>query len=220
MAGQVARPATPVDDHGADRAGGDGATSSLPVQAPTIASSSQPQGKLISDECKSINASTKGFETSVRKLLKCNAKVGKGKADLPFFAQDTTGTRYPAGMPFSGLLPPQCKERDWVFMVTIPVGAARRSVLRMSKCLRSSSQRYEVSHLRRISGKNAPQPCARRRLNATSTQRDWRKRRIAFWRSASSQNTEACSTASTRNCAPSRHVQRTKRRTSSKRWRS
>ena len=43
-------------------------------------------------------ASTKGFEASVRKLLKCNAKVDKGKADLQIFAQDTTGTRYPAGI--------------------------------------------------------------------------------------------------------------------------
>ena len=34
----------------------------------------------------------------MRKLLKCNAKVDKGKADLQLFAQDTTGTRYPASI--------------------------------------------------------------------------------------------------------------------------
>ena len=83
--------------------------------------------------------STKGFEASVRKLLKCNAKVDKGKADLQLFAQDTTGTRYPAGIrPFKSAAEmveldstlSQCKERDWVFMVTIPVGTSRKSALR------------------------------------------------------------------------------------------
>ena len=82
--------------------------------------------------------STNGFEASVRKLLKCNAKVDKGKADLQLFAQDTTGTRYPAGIrPFKSAAEmveldstlSQCKERDWVFMVTIPVGTSRRSAL-------------------------------------------------------------------------------------------
>ena len=34
-------------------------------------------------------ASTKGFEASVRKLLKCNTKVDKGKDDLQVFAEDT-----------------------------------------------------------------------------------------------------------------------------------
>ena len=38
-------------------------------------------------------ASTKGFEASVRKLLKCNTKVDKGNDDLQVFAEDTTGTR-------------------------------------------------------------------------------------------------------------------------------
>ena len=83
-------------------------------------------------------ANTKGFEASVRKLLKCNAKVDKGKADLQLFAQDTTGTRYPADIrPFKSAAEmveldstlSQCKERDWVFMVTIPVGTTRRSAL-------------------------------------------------------------------------------------------
>ena len=78
----------------ADRAGSGGAALTLPVQTPTIASTSPPLNKLTSDETKSIMASTKGFEASVRKLLKCN--VDKGKADLQLFAQDTTGTRYPA----------------------------------------------------------------------------------------------------------------------------
>ena len=138
LAGQMARPAAPVGAEGADRAGSGGAALTPPVQTPIIASTSPPLNKLTSDETKSIMASTKGFEASVRKLLKCNAKVDKGKADLQLFAQDTTGTRYPAGIrPFKSAAEmveldstlSQCKERDWVFMVTIPVGTSRRSAL-------------------------------------------------------------------------------------------
>ena len=138
LAGQMARPAAPVGTEGADRAGSGGAALTPPVQTPIIASTSPPLNKLTSDETKSIMASTKGFEASVRKLLKCNAKVDKGKADLQLFAQDTTGTRYPADIrPFKSAAEmveldstlSQCKERDWVFMVTIPVGTTRRSAL-------------------------------------------------------------------------------------------
>ena len=125
LAGQMARPTAPVGTEG-------GAALTPPVQTPIIASTSPPLNKLTSEETKSIMASTKGFEASVRKLLKCNAKVDKGKADLQLFAQDTTGTRYPAGIrPFKSAAwmveldstLSQCKERDWVFMVTIPVGS-------------------------------------------------------------------------------------------------
>ena len=137
LAGQMARPAAPVGAEGADRAGS-GAALTPPVQKPIIASTSPPLNKLTSDETKSIMTSTKGFEASVRKLLKCNAQVDKGKADLQLFAQDTTGTRYPAGIrPFKSAAEmveldstlSQCKERDWVFMVTIQVGTSRRSAL-------------------------------------------------------------------------------------------
>ena len=130
----MARSAAPVGAEGADRAGSGGATSTPPVQAPVIASSSPPLGKLTADESKSIMASTKGFEASVRKLLKCNTKVDKGKDDLQVFAEDTTGTRYPAGIrPFRSPAEmveldstlSQCKERDWVFMVTVPMGTSR-----------------------------------------------------------------------------------------------
>ena len=81
-------------------------------------------------------ASTKGFEASVRKLLKCNTKVDKGNGDLQVFAEDTTGTRYPAGIrPFRSPAEmveldstlSQCKERDWVFIVTVPMGTSRRA---------------------------------------------------------------------------------------------
>ena len=98
LAGQMTRPTVPVGAEGADRAGSGGVAPTPPAQTPTIASSSPTLGKLTSDETKSIMASTKGFEASVRKLLKCNAKVDKGTADLQIFAQDTTGTRYPAGV--------------------------------------------------------------------------------------------------------------------------
>ena len=83
---------------GADRAGSGSAALTPPVQTPIIASTSPPLNKLTYDETKSIMTITKGFEASVRKLLKCNAKVDKGTADLQLFAQDTTGTRYPAGI--------------------------------------------------------------------------------------------------------------------------
>ena len=94
LAGQMTRPAAPVGTEGADRAGSGGAALTPPVQTP-ITSTSPPLNKLTSDETKSIMASTKGFEASVRKLLKCNAKVDKGKADLQLFAQDTTGHEVP-----------------------------------------------------------------------------------------------------------------------------
>ena len=90
-----------------------------------IASSSPPLGKLTADESKSIMASTKGFEASVRKLLKCNTK-------------DTTSTRYPAAIrPFRSPAEmveldstlSQCKERGWVPMVTFPMGSSRRASL-------------------------------------------------------------------------------------------
>ena len=70
----------------------------------------------------------------MRKLLKCNTKVDKGKDDLQVFSEDTTGTRYPAGIrPFRSPAEmveldstlSQCKERDWVFMVTIPMCTTR-----------------------------------------------------------------------------------------------
>ena len=93
LAGQMARSAAPVGAEGADRARSGGATSTPPVQAPLIASSSPPLGKLTADESKSIMASTKGFEASVQKLLKCNTKVDKGKDELQFSAEDTTNTR-------------------------------------------------------------------------------------------------------------------------------
>ena len=134
LAGQMARSAAPIGAEGADRATGGGATPTPPVQAPMIA----PLGKLTSDESKSIMASTKGFEASVRKLLKCNTKVDKGKADLQVIAEDTTGPRYPAGirplrspaeMVELDSTHPQCKERDWVFVVTIPMGISRRTAL-------------------------------------------------------------------------------------------
>ena len=64
---KMARSAAPVGAEGADRAGSGGATSTPPVQAPVIASSSPPLGQLSADESKSIMASTKGFEASVRK---------------------------------------------------------------------------------------------------------------------------------------------------------
>ena len=79
LAGHMARSAAPVGAEGADRAWSGGAPSTPPVQAPVIASSSPPLGKLTADESKSIMASTKGFEASVRKLPKCNTKVDKGK---------------------------------------------------------------------------------------------------------------------------------------------
>ena len=72
----------------------------------------------------------------MRKLLKCNTKVDKGKDDLQVFAEDTTGTRYPAGIrPFRSPAEmveldstlSQCKERGWVFMVTIPMSTSRRA---------------------------------------------------------------------------------------------
>ena len=138
LAGQMARPAAPVGAEGADRAGSGGAALTPLVQTPIIASTSPRLNKLTSDETKSIMASTKGFEASVWKLLKCNAKVDKGKADLQLFAQDTTGTKYLAGIrPFKSAAEmveldstlSQCKERDWVFMATIPVGTSRRSAL-------------------------------------------------------------------------------------------
>ena len=138
LAGQMARSAAPVGAEGADRARSGGATSTPPVQAPMIASSSPPLGKLTADESKSIMASTKGFEASVRKLLKCNTKVDKGKDDLQVFAEDTTGTTYLAGIrPFRSPADmveldstlSQCKERDWVFMVTIRMGTSRRAAL-------------------------------------------------------------------------------------------
>ena len=147
LAGQKARPAAPVGTEGADRAGSGGAALTPPVQTPIIATTSPPLNKLTSDETKSIMASTKGFEASVRKLLKCNAKVDKGKADLQLFAQDTTGTRYPAGIRPSKSAAEmveldstlsQCKERDWVFMVTIPVGTTRRSALQKLHRVRST----------------------------------------------------------------------------------
>ena len=123
----MARSAAPVGAEGADRAGSGGATSTPPVQAPVIASSSPPLGQLTADESKSIMASTKGFEASVRKLLKCSTKVDKGKDDLQVFAEDTTSTRNPAGIrPFRSPADmveldstvSQCKERDWVSTVT------------------------------------------------------------------------------------------------------
>ena len=138
LAEQMTRPTVPVGAEGADRAGSGGVAPTPPAQTPTIASSSPTPGKLTSDETKSIMASTKGFEASVRKLLKCNAKVDKGKADLQIFAQDTTGTRYPAGVrPFKSAAEmveldsalSQCKERDWIFMVTIPAGTSQRAAL-------------------------------------------------------------------------------------------
>ena len=61
LAGQMARSAAPVGAEGADRARNGGATSSPPVQAPMIASSSLPLGKLTASESQSIMASTKGF---------------------------------------------------------------------------------------------------------------------------------------------------------------
>ena len=138
LAEQMTRPTVPVGAEGADRAGSGVVAPTPPAQTPIIASSSPTLGKLTSDETKSIMASTKGFEAKVRKLLKCNAKVDKGKSDLQIFAQDTTGTRYPAGVrPFRSAAEmveldstlSQCKERDWVFMVTIPVGTSRRTAL-------------------------------------------------------------------------------------------
>ena len=74
----------------------------------------------------------------MRKLLKCTTKVDKGKDDLQVFAEDTTGTRYPAGIrPFRSPAElveldatlSQCKERDWVFKVTNPMGTSRRAAL-------------------------------------------------------------------------------------------
>ena len=138
LAGQMARPAAPVGAEEADRAGSGGAALTPPVQTPITASTSPPLSKFTTDGTKSVMTSTKGFEASVRKLLKCNAKVAMGKADLQLFAQDTTDTRYPAGIrPFKSVAEmveldstlSQCKERDWVFMVTIPVGTSRRSAL-------------------------------------------------------------------------------------------
>ena len=205
LAGQMARPAAPVGAEGADRAGRGGATPTLPVQMPIVASSSPPL--LTSDESKSIMASTWGVEASVRKFLKCNAKVEKGHADLQIFAQDTTGTRCPAGIrPFRSAAEmvelestlSQCKKRDWVFMVTIPVGTSRRSALqnctvnmrclseaRMWRRWKNSSRRCVVRHRWHISWKNAQRPCAKRGPNATTTLRDWiflcvRKRPSAF----------------------------------------
>ena len=193
VAGQMARPSAPVGLEGANRAGSGGATPTPPAQMPTIASSSPPD-KLTSDECKSIMASTKSFETSVRKLLKCISKMDKGKADLQVFAQDTTGTRYPAGIrtfrsaaemvELDSTLS-QCKKRDWVFMVTIPMGTSRRSALQKLhrehamfvrstdvEGWRNSSRHHVVWHGWRASGKNAPQPCAKRGLNVIATLRD------------------------------------------------
>ena len=79
LAGQRARSAAPVGAEGADRAGSGGTISTPPVQAPMIASFSPPLGKLTADESKSIMASTKGFEASMRKLRKCNTKWTRAK---------------------------------------------------------------------------------------------------------------------------------------------
>ena len=131
----------------------------------------------------------------MRKLLKCNAKVDKGKADLQLFAQDTTSTRYLAGKrPFKSAAEmvelnstlSQCKERDWVFMVTIPVGTSRRSApqkLHREHAMFVRSTDVEAleeqqSTLRGLASlahfrEKSPQPCARRGLNATATRLDW-----------------------------------------------
>ena len=85
-----------------------------------------------------------------------------------------------------------------------------------------NNSRHCVVWLRlRISGRNAPQPCARRGLNATATRLDCiflcvLKQPIALCLSALSRITETCLIESTRNCALRKSGQTTRQRMNSK----
>ena len=191
-------------------------------------------------------ASTEGFEASVRKLLKCNTKVDKGN-DLQVFAEDTTGTRYPAGIrPFRSLAEmveldstlSQCKERDWVFMVTIPMGTLRRAALQKlhrehAMFVRSTdveALEEQQSTLRGLASLAHFRDKCTTALREARAERDSNTARLdfpvrterlwVFWQSAPSQNTEACSIESTRNCARNKSEQTIKQRMNSKRWKS
>ena len=238
---QQARPAAPVGTEGAHRAGSGGAALTPPVQTPIIASTSPPLNKLTSDETKSIMASTKGFEASVRKLLKCNAKVDKGKADLQLFAQDTTCTRYPAGIrSFKSAAEmveldstlSQCKERDWVFMVTIPVGTTRRSALQKlhrehATFVRSTdveALEEQQSTLRGLASLAHFREKCTTALREARAERDSNTARLDFpvrTETADcvlSRITETCLIESTRNCALRKSGQTTRQRMNPKRW--
>ena len=80
----------------------------------------------------------------------------------------------------------QGKERDWVFMVTIPMSTSRRAALQNytenMRCLsaaqtwrlwKNSSRLYVVWHRWRLSGTSAPQPCARRECDSNTARLDF-----------------------------------------------
>ena len=79
LAGQMARSAALVGAEGADRARSGGASSTPPVQALMIASSSPPLGKLTADESKPIMTSTKGIKGLSAKVAQVQYQSGQGQ---------------------------------------------------------------------------------------------------------------------------------------------
>lgn len=113
---------------------------SVAALAAAVTSKAAPKAKCPQCYAEAIERAGRDYEKDVRKSMRSKRRLEKAKADLQFFNEDDSMTRYPPGVrPFGSCVDQLELDRCWskaasdsyVFQVEIPQGSTRREAMRL-----------------------------------------------------------------------------------------